>query len=322
MKSGKMMKQRLLLLVLLGLLLVGCDGGLYSGTLIFEGAHDFGPGTQLPGDVFVRAGTADFTDGSQVAGSVYMLGGALVVNGEIGGDLALLGGNLTLGPRAVVRGNLRLGGGEIDRAETAVIAGEVVTGSGVEIPAAVLEQQQSWDDWLRAISAALLLAGLGGLLARGRPQPLARIGEAVVDNALVSGALGLLVLLVLPALLVMMAFTIILIPLVIVIGLLLFLLLGYGLVAVGRQLGEWLSERLNREISPAAATFWGTLLLLLLFEIPYVGDGLLAVTAVLVLGAVLLTRLGQRPFVPDGPRGEPLDVSSYARTSESEMEKS
>ncbi len=307
------MKRRLGFWWVIVLLLAGCDGGLYSGTLIFEGVHDFGPGTQLPGDVFVRAGTAEFAEGSQVAGSVYVLGGALTLNGAVGGDVALLGGNLTLGPQAVVQGDLRLGGGEVDRAETAVVQGNTVTGSGVEIPAEMLAQQQSWDDWLRAISAALLLAGLGALLARGRPQPLTRMSDAVLEHTLVSGAVGLLILLVLPALLVMMAFTIVLIPLVIVIGLLLFLLLGYGLVAVGGQLGGWLSDRLNREMSAAATTFWGTLLLLLLFEIPYVGGGLLVITAVLILGAVLLTRLGQRPFVPDTPKGEPLDVSSYAR---------
>lgn len=307
------MKRHLLLLLCLALLLAGCDGGLYSGTLIFEGEHSFGPGTQLPGDVFVRAGTAEFAAGSQVAGSVYMLGGSLTVNGTVGGDLALLGGSLALGPQAVVGGDLRLGGGEVERAETAVIHGDIISGSGVVIPASVMAQRQGWDDWLRALSAALLLAGLGALLVRSRPQPVIQVGEAVVDNALVSGAMGLLILLVLPALLVMMAFTVILIPLVIILGLLLLLLLGFGWVAVGHQLGAWLSSRLNRDLSPAASTFGGTLLWLLLFEIPYLGDGLLVGTAVLVLGAVLLTRLGTRPYAPDSLEDGPLDLSSYAR---------
>ncbi len=311
------MKRYLWLLLSLVLLLVGCDNGLYSGTLIFEGEHSFGPGTQLPGDVFVRAGTAEFAAGAQVAGSVYMLGGSLTVNGTVGGDLALLGGSLVLGPQAVVGGDLRLGGGEVAGVETAVIHGEIINGSGVEIPASMMAQRQSWDDWLRALSAALLLAGLGALLVRSRPQPVIRVGEAVVDNALVSGAMGLLILLVLPALLVMMAFTIILIPLVIILGLLLLLLLGYGWVAVGQQMGMWLNSRLSQSLSPAAATFGGTLLLLLLFEIPYLGDGLLGITAVLVLGAVLLTRLGTRPYVSDVIKDGPLNLSDYVRKKES-----
>jgi hypothetical protein len=307
------MKNRLLYLVFLLLMLVSCESGYYSSAVIFAGEHVFEPGVQLQGDVFMRAGNAQLANGSQVTGSVYMLGGSLTVNGTIEGDLAMLGGNLVLGPQAVVGGDLRLGGGEVDRAETAVIHGDVITGSGVELPSSTWGTQRNWEDWLRMLSMALLLAVLGGLLVRGRPQPVIHIGEAVVDNALVSGAVGLLLLLVLPALLVMMAFTIILIPIVVISGLLLLLLWGYGLVAVGFQLGAWLSFKLNLNISPAAATFGGTLLLMLLFEIPYLGAGLLLVTAVLVSGSVLLTCLGTRPFVPETIHAETSDVSDYAR---------
>lgn len=300
----------------LALLLIGCDGGLYSGTLIYEGAHTFGPGTRLPGDVFVRAGTVEFATGSGVAGSVSMLGGTLTINGQVDGDLALLGGRLILGPQAEIGGDLRLGGGEVERSETTVIHGQTITGSGIEIPQAALDQERSWDDWLRRLSAALLLAGLGALLAHGKPQPLAGMGEAIVDHALVSGAVGLLVLLVLPALLVMMAFTVLLIPVVMAIGLLLLLLLGVGLTAVGYQIGLWTARRLGRDVAPAAAAFGGTLLLLVCFEIPYVGGGLLVGTAVLVLGAGLLTRWGLRPYTPEIPPTGPTELASYARPSQ------
>jgi len=266
------MKRRFLFLFFFTILLGGCENGLYSGTLIFEGEHTFGTGVRLPGDVFVRAGEVEFRAGSQVAGSVYMMGGSLIMNGEIDGDLALLGGSLTLGPLAEVTGDLRLGGGELDRGETAVVHGDIITGSSVQIPAFLSEQERNLDDWLRILSASLLLAGLGALLIRGKPRPIINVGDAVVDNALLSGATGLLMLLVLPALLVMMVFTIILIPLVIIIGVLLFLLLGFGLVAVGHRLGVWLSRQLKWKVTPVVATFGGTLLLLLLFEIPYLGD--------------------------------------------------
>lgn len=307
--------RQFLLALLMILLLVGCEDGLYSGTLIFDGQHSFEDGAQLPGDVYVRAGTTELAAGSRVAGSVYMLGGTLLVNGRIDGDLSLLGGRLELGPEALVGGDLRLGGGEISQAETTTIQGQVVEGNGLTIPEMATDSGHGWEQLLRELSAALLLAGLGALLAHSRPQPLANVGRAVVDNALVCGALGLLILLVLPALLVMMAFTIFLIPLVIILGLLLFLLLGYGLAAVGGQLGQWLGRRLGRELSPAATTFGGTLILFLLFEIPFLGSGLLAIAAVLVLGAALLTRLGLRPYVPPDPVGGG-DLSSYKRPSE------
>ncbi len=301
------------------LLLTGCDDGLYSGTLIFNGDHTFMPGTRLPGDVFVRAGTAEFAPGSRVAGSIYMLGGSLAVNGTIDGDLALLGGRLVLGPQAEVGGDLRLGGGEIEQAATAVIHGQVVSGNGVELPLDTLAQGQSGDDTLRALSAALLLAGFGALLARRQSRPLITLGQTAVEQPLVSAALGLLLLLVLPALLVMMAFTVILIPLVIVLGLLLLLLLGYGLTAVGYQLGTWLSHKLNRPVTPAWAAFIGSLVLLMSFELPYLGGGLLAGTAVLLLGAMLLTRLGLRPYTPDPAITGAADPASYARRPQKDV---
>lgn len=309
--------KRILWLLPILLFLAGCDDGVYSGTLIFEGEHTFGPGTHLPGDVYLRAGTAEFAAGSRVEGSVTVLGGSLTANGEIGGDLVVLDGALVLGPETVVQGDLRLGGGEIERAETAVVAGDVISSGGVELPLEALEAGRSWDDWLRTLSAALLLAGLGVLLVRSRPRPPATVGQTVLDYPLVAGALGLLILLVLPALLVMMAFTIILIPLVIILGLIFLLLLGYGFIAVGHQVGLWLSTllaaRRNQSFSPAAATFWGTLLMMMLFEIPYLGDGLLAITAVLVLGALMLTRLGLRRYRSPLAEAGNVELASYGR---------
>ena len=276
--------------------LLGCSDGLYSATIIFEGEHRFAAGTELPGDLFVRAGEGVLAADAVVSGSVTILGGKLAVEGVINGDVTLLGGTLQLGPTAVVGGDLRLGGGTVERAETAVITGDI-TASSAELPLETLSWQRRGENFLRELSAALLLAIVGALFARSRPQPLARIGTALTDHLPVSAASGLLILLVLPALLVMMAFTIVLIPLVIIIGLGLLLLGGYGFAAAGGQLGVWLGTVVKRPISLPAATFWGTLLLYLLSKIPILGDGLLIVTVLLALGALLLTRLGTRPFV-------------------------
>ena len=103
-------------LFLFALLLVGCEDGLLSGTLIFEGMHQFDSETVLLGDVLVQAGTAEFATGSRVAGSVYVVGGGLVLDGTVDGDLILLDGQVTLGPKAVVGGDLRMGGRGCSRA--------------------------------------------------------------------------------------------------------------------------------------------------------------------------------------------------------------
>jgi hypothetical protein len=307
------MKRFFLTSLFLLLFLTACDDGVYSGTLIFAGDHQYGSGAVLPGDVYIRAGHTQLGAGARVGGSVYMLGGDLQSNGRIDGDLAVLGGEVTLGPDAVIGGDLRAGNGTVQGVETAVILGNVISG-GIPLPQTA-DDGYGLDDFLRAFSAALLLAGLAAWLNRRAPIPLDNLSRATTGYPLVAGALGLLGLLVLPSLLVMMAFTIILIPVVVVLSLVVFLLLGYGMAALGARLGRRLGRLLRRDWSPATAAFWGTLLLGMVFEIPLLGDGVLVITAVLVMGALLLTRFGLHPYRPPAYLTRPVDEADYGRVT-------
>lgn len=300
-----------LFIMLLALLLAGCDDGLYSATLIFNGDHTFGPETRLPGDLLLRAGTAELADGSQVAGAVYVLGGTLRVDGEVGGDLAVLGGRVTLGPQAVIGGDLRMGEGTTTGMETAVVRGEII--SGLALPLDREPQPVRWDTFARWLAGALLLAAMGGLWAQRQPQPLHNIADAATAHWPVAAALGLLALLVLPILLVMMAFTIVLIPLVVVLGLAIFLVLGMGIVSLGGLGGKWLAERWPRPVGRGWATFGGTLLLMGLYGLPVVGGLLLGATAVLLFGAVLLSRFGAHSYEPPPSVTAVADLATYRR---------
>lgn len=302
---------RLVACLIVLLLLAGCDDGLYSGSFLFQGTHTFTADEELPGDLFVRAGTAEFASGSRLDGSLYVLGGTVQVNGAVAGDVVGVGGQLALGPEATIGGDLYELGAAVERDGGAKIQGEVVRSTSAALPLAEMGTQRTADDWLRALIGALLLAGLGGLFVRSREPTVRYLGEAAVDHALVSGAVGLLLVLVLPSLLVMMGFTVVLLPLVLIVSLLLLALVLFGVVAVGYQLGSWATGRLGWSWSPAWRAFGGTLLLLALFAIPYVGQGLLVITLVLALGALLLTRAGLRPYTPEAI--EAVDAQSYAR---------
>lgn len=304
--------KRLLPLLLACLFLAGCDEGIYSATLIFEGDHRFESGAHLPGDVFIRAGTAEFSTGSSIDGSIYIVGGKLLLNGNVGDDVTILDGEVTLGPQAVIGRDFRLGGGTLEQAETAVIQGETIRNI---VPISPEEVATGWDDRLRLISGIILLAVLGGLWAARRPQPLVNVGQTAVEHWLVSGAVGLLILLVLPILLVIMAFTIILLPLVMILAGLLFLLTGYGFLALGDQLGGWLGRLSGRKFNRGLTTFLGTLLLLLLFNLPFFGEVLMAVAIMLVLGAMLITRFGVAHYMPPMVECGENDLSGYSRPS-------
>lgn len=313
--------KRIRLLIFLFFLLVGCDDGVYSSTLIFDGRHTFGPETRLPGDVLLRAGETELAAGSQVAGSIYVLGGTLLANGQIDGDLAVLDGQVRLGPDAVIGGDLRASSETTQQADTAVIRGQTITGLALPM-AGVSAQPGGWEATFRWLIGALLLAALGSMWAqwqsRRQTQPLRNVADAALIHWLPSAALGLLGLLVLPILLVMMAFTVVLIPLVFVLGLIVMLVWAMGVVSLGALLGEWAAARwlkpaLRRSISPGWTTFIGTMLLMVLFALPWVGEALLGLTAVLLFGAVLLSRFGTQTYEPPPTVAVAEDLSVYER---------
>lgn len=109
-----------------------------------------------------------------------------------------------------------------------------------------------------------------------------------------------------------MAFTILLIP-VSLIGLAFFgLAVVYGWIALASTLGQWLSHkvkgRVNHKLAAAIGTFLFMLVVNPVTQIPTVGG----IAGVLVMlpgfGAVFLTRLGLRRFVPP-VQSEPADAS-------------
>ncbi len=295
-------------------LLAACDDGLYTGSFLFDGTHTFEAGQGPTGDLLVRAGTAEFTPGSKLDGSLYVLGGEVRMDGQVAGNVVGVGGRLTLGPTAMVDGDLVEIGAEVTIDDATVVRGDMVRNADAALPLANVGSERTTTDWLRLLAGALLMAGLGGLIVRGRPGPVVNLGEAVIDHALVCGAIGLLLVLILPSLLVMMGFTVVLLPLVFVLGFALLLLLLFGQIALGYQLGNWVADRLRWSLSPSWRAFGGTLLLLGLFAIPYLGQGLLAITLVLGLGALLLTRAGLRPYTPETwGAEEELGLESYGR---------
>jgi hypothetical protein len=156
---------------------------------------------------------------------------------------------------------------------------------------------------------------LVGILARLRPPSPQRIAATAVRAWPAALAVGLLALLVLPILLVMMAFTIVLIPVVLVVAGITLLVLGLGIASLGQRLTQLASTRLGRPLSPAWAAFVGTLVLILLFQIPVVGQVAFIAVGMLVFGAVLLARFGTRDFHLPAEASRHEDLASYARPS-------
>ncbi|MFW5941031.1 MAG: hypothetical protein ACOCXI_04480 [Chloroflexota bacterium] len=289
--------------LLLLLSLAGCADGAVSGTLIWEGEHVYEPGQRVQGHLAVMDGRVVVPEGAQVAGSIYMLGGDVDVQGEVSEDVAMIGGDLHLGPTAYIGGDLSAGGGELERAPEATVVGQALVGGDVDVSLDTLFPQRTARQRLvQLLPEALLMAALAYLLARFLHRPLSRVSQTSVEHPFVAAAMGALVTIVGPSLLVLMAFTVILIP-VSVIGLLLAgLVVGYSWSALGLALGQWVRRHLGRGWSLPATAFVGTFLFMtitnLLVFIPLVGGWVGILATVVGVGAVFLTRFGLRRFVP------------------------
>ena len=134
------------------------------------------------------------------------------------------------------------------------------------------------------------------------PESLNRVSDASQQHLIVCSAMGVLVSITGTSLLVLLAYTIVLLP-VAILGL---MLMGssvlFSWVAWGTRLGRSLVKHLNINISSGFAAFLGSaifiLLLNLLTMIPWVGGYIGLVFAIIGLGAVFLTRFGIRRFTP------------------------
>lgn len=301
---------RYLLLLFLLLALAGCDGGAVSGTVIWEGAHIYGPGDVVAGEMVVLDGEVTVQQEAEVTGSVYMLGGTVEIAGSVGGDVALIAGDLGLGPTAVVGGDLSIGGGDVEQSPQATVRGDVLGGSDVNVSLETLfPQPTARQRLLRLLPQALIIAVLAYLVARFLGRPLAHVRRATVDHPIVSGAMGLLVGIVAPSLLVLMAFTVILVPITLIALLLAGLVVVYAWIGLGAALGRWLRRVLRRDWSPPVSAFAGTLLFMvitnLLVFIPLVGGWIGILATAVGIGAVFLTRFGLREFTLSYDFGPP-----------------
>ena len=156
---------------------------------------------------------------------------------------------------------------------------------------------------LRAIVVALL-----AMLAMMFLQPqVQRVGQAITKQPLMSGGVGLLTILGAPAVIaivaLVMAVTLILIPVAVVVvllgGLTIALAWLFGMIALGQEVGDRFTQSINQSWTPVLSAGFGTFLLMLVGgivgEIPCVGWLAPALIGLLGIGGVAITWFGSRP---------------------------
>lgn len=289
-----------------------------SPGVVVGGSYVLLAGQTLRGDVTAVGASVVIESGATLDGTLTAVGGNTVVDGQVTGTVHAYGGALALGQTARVLGDVRTFYATFDPTAGSRVEGTVEAGAGAPLyfslpadmrapagmAARAVAARNPGDAVLRSLAvglvAALLMAALPLRVGRVRDTMLRRPGRAGLD--------GFVTFLVVVLVLVLLAVTLIGIPLAIAGGMLLYATVLFGFIAFGDAVGSYLASSFKQSWTPpmraGVGAFSLSLALLVLQIVPVVGGLAGFLLALVALGAVRMTRFGGREprgSVPAGP---------------------
>jgi cytoskeletal protein CcmA (bactofilin family) len=292
--------------------------GPQGDKLVLGGSYTLQSGESLNGNLVVLGGSVDLQENSNLNGNVLLAGGSLQVGGKVTGNILATGGSVNLAGSAVVSGDISTLGATLNRAPGAQVFGNINNGfsgpaeitvpGAVQVPNAILHTEvniivQTFLFFLRAF----LWAALAILVVLFLPRHVEQVAQAAVVQPLISAGLGVLTAVILPLVLLLVAITIIGIPVSLLGVLALVVTWAFGIVVLGLEVGKRLAQMLKVDLAAPVMAGAGTFILILVMNgikvaIPCIGWIFTALVGCLGLGAVLLTRYGTQPYLPAGPQ--------------------
>ena len=247
--------------------------------------------------VFGRALTIDADD---TVDKAVAIGGSVTIAGHVRRDAVAIGGSVTLLPGARVEGDAVAIGGTVSVPDGASLEGDNVSLGG-PFPTTV----GSMTRWAvggphmfsafrfgsRLVRAALLLA-IAVLIAAAFPGALGRVQTYLVDRPGLSALGGVAVLVGFVPLCVLLAVSVVGLPLIPVVVMLLVALMLFGFSVSA----AWLGQRIpvgGEPKTPVRAAAWGGGILALVSLVPWIGTMALVLIAAVSAGATLLSRFGR-----------------------------
>ena len=299
--------------------------GLMDDQVVFGNKFTLRSGETLDGNLIVFGGNVELEAGSTVDGDVVVFGGTINADGLITGTVVGLGGPVNIGGTAVVEGEVVSAGSPINQSPGAVIEGDMVDltqgpfmfnmpGGMQPWPNSMQWQDADWgwNPWL-SVGQFVLLLIVGAVVATLTllfvPDQTERVAFTAFNSPLPSLGLGLLAAILFVPVIIILALGMTI--LIVTICFLPFVLLAvvfvavlawaFGLIALGYEVGERLSQGLDRDWSPPLSAGVGTFLLLLVVNglevvLPCVGWLFPVLAGSLGLGAVLLSRFGTHVY--------------------------
>jgi len=291
-----------LVLVFLLLMVFSGSGSVEAG-VFFGGSHEIGSEETFRGDLVIFGSNADIHGVLQ--GDLVIFGGEAEINGEVTGNIVSIGSRINLQKGSRVDGELISVGGSLSRGENVYIGGQtrLIEQSlrlrnfrGLMLP----PQVTTWGSVLSFFYQLFFVL----IITFFFPRNVRGTGESVSREWGVSILVGFVAFLIFLPLILFFLFTILGIPLALLLGLVYYFGSVLGLVAIFYLLGKRVLEKMGymekEKIMGTAIIGLFILFLarLLIRIIPLVGGPLHFVITVLLymlaLGAVLKSRFGTR----------------------------
>jgi uncharacterized membrane protein len=250
-------------------------------------------------DVVRLFGNITVKQGQIVQGDVVCVGGSIDLESGsvVQGDAVAVGGNVTVNEGALVLGQAVAVLGDVD-----VDRGGQVMGEHVQVGLGKIFPRPKHSGWLRrlgpfglfptiALFAIMYLVGLVAL--RMWPERVRNVSHAMFESPVRAFTVGFLCWLLLLPLVVLLAISIVGIPIIPLLPVIIFLSIVVGLSSLALRIGEALPAGPGQRFVPPAALGMGMTVLLLLAFVPWLGISLLALLQFFALGASVGSRFGR-----------------------------
>ncbi|MFA7199366.1 MAG: hypothetical protein WC093_08730 [Methanoculleus sp.] len=312
-----------LAVVILALLLIPSG----AEALTFLGGDETLIDSPIPDDVVVSGGTVTVSapvdsltvaggtvrvDGP-VAGDIIAAGGSLIVNGDIGGKVLAAGGEIELNGNAtnalVTGGAVRIGRDAVIERDAVISAGEVTnegsvlgnltvsgqTFTNTGTAGNVTFEQEEPGSALPGLFTILTAIGfliLGLIFVRFLPGPFKAVVGEVEESPILLTVIGFVAIIVIAIILLIVAITIIGLPIALVGGLLFIVALMVSSLFVAYALGDVIVSRTGWEPGALGVFILGFVILEILFLIPLLGALIQIIAVSLGFGGILYALRG------------------------------
>lgn len=275
---------------------VTIDGAISRNARVAGGKVQVGNGASIGGNLTAAGGNIAMR--GSVKGYVQAAGGEVLIDGPVEGDVSVNGGRLRLGPAARVGGNLTYRGDDLSVDPAASVAGRTDRLASSPASSNAYNNARSFGvngGWIW--SAGLIL--LAALFAAAVPPASMRVSRALAAHPWYSLLAGFIAIVCIPFAVILLMITVIGIPLamVVLLGYLILLVLGYVATAVSagdaavRRSRAADAQRSSWRVPAAAAAM---LALTLIARIPFIGGLAVFVAVIIGIGAMFMATRPQQ----------------------------